>query len=549
MAGRRVIGVDFGTSTSLVAEQVGRTSVEITPLGRRGTPWLPSVAGLRDGSLLIGEEAELLPAGQVIRSAKRAITENRKTLRAGNVELDADSVIIALLGEIAKRTKAAGLSLSDAHEIRLGCPAMWTGDQRERLLALAAEADIPVSTASLIDEPIAAGVAWAAHRFSRSGPRPQGKLLVFDMGGGTLDIAVLNIAGKDYPEITVLSALGINLAGDTLDGAIARQFTDELGSLLDDFPDRGNVQAKLLSVARQAKEALSTRVSFPVVFRALGDLPSTRYLREQLVEAFTPQMTQAVEYVQAALRAAKLTEIVPRQGGSGGYTTHSPDVLRSKGGSDLTGEIGYVLFAGGMSRIPHVGERIGALFPHAEIAHEVGVGPEQAIVAGLANTAEYERLNLHRPSADFILEWDGGEQLLYRAHTPLYEGWELWSKASVYYERRGRDFICPRRGMGRLRVRSLYGETVKIKIAGTGRTVDTLPFQLGEDMCFRMHPNGLISLTNASGYLQSFRVDRWPVMRGGDFATLELQRLTAPPPPSREDDWGYGQKDWAPPKR
>ncbi|WP_433496830.1 Hsp70 family protein [Sphaerimonospora sp. CA-214678] len=506
------------------------------------------MAGLQDGSLLVGEDAEILPIGQVVRSAKRAITENKRTLRAGDAELDADSVIIALLCEVEKRAKAAGRSLADAREIRLGCPAMWTGDQRERLLTLAGEADIPVSAASLIDEPIAAGVAWASHRFSRLGPRPEGKLLVFDMGGGTLDIAVLNIAGKGHPEITVLSALGIDLAGDALDKAIAEQFAAELGSHLDAFPNQDDVQAKLLNVARQTKEALSTRASFPVVFRALGDLPSIRYLREQLVEAFTPQMDIAARYILAAMRAAMLTETVPRQGRSGGYTMHTPQALRSKGWSDLAGDIDYVLLAGGMSRIPHVAERIGAHFPHAEIVDEVGVGPEQAIVAGLANTAEYQRLNLHRPSADFILEWDGGEQLLYRAHTPLYEPWEILSKSIVYYELSGRQFTCPRHGRGRLRVRSLYGETVKVKIDGMTGPVTALPFRLGDDMRFRMYPDGRILLTDGSGHHQDFRVDRWPVIRGRDFAMLELRRLTAPPPPSREDDWGYGQKDWAPPQ-
>ncbi|MBN6052833.1 Hsp70 family protein, partial [Nonomuraea sp. RK-328] len=237
MAREHATGIDFGTSTSLVADQVGRLPLEIVPIGH-STTWLPSVAAVTGSALLVGEEAEDQPANRIIRSAKRAITENRTTLRVGDTEVDADKVIVALMGEIARRSEAAGQPLSEAGEVRLGCPAMWTGDQRERLLKLAAEAGLPVTGSSLIDEPIAAGVAWATHRFYQPGKRPRGKLLVFDMGGGTLDIAVLDIAGQAQPVISVLSALGNAEAGDTLDRAIVAQLTAMLA-------DRGIVVGSL----------------------------------------------------------------------------------------------------------------------------------------------------------------------------------------------------------------------------------------------------------------------------------------------------------------
>ncbi|MEV0974980.1 Hsp70 family protein [Microtetraspora glauca] len=545
MAARRAIGVDFGTSTSLVAEQIGRQPVEIAPLGR-STPWFPSVAGLRGGSLLLGEDADGLSSDQVIRSVKRTITEDRQTIQVGSDEIDADEVIVALFSEIARRAKAAEHPLDDADEVRLGCPAMWSGDQRERLLRLAAEASLPISGSSLIDEPIAAGVAWANHRFYQPGKRPKGKLLVFDMGGGTLDIAVLDIGGKDQPEISVLSALGNAKAGDTLDAAIAAQFTGELARLkvpVNSLPNPDRVRSLLLNVAREAKIRLSTVPSHQVVFRGMSELPVLTYLREQLVEAFRPQMADAEQFIWAALRAAKMTETIPVQGD--GWRTHSPEELRRLGMDGLAGEIKYVLLVGGMSRIPYVGERIGALFPHAEVFDEIGVVPEEAIVAGLASTSDYERLNLHRPSFDFVLEWDGGRQVLYRAHTPIYDPWQALSMSTVYYSRQGTDFQCPRHGRGRLTVRSITGETVNIKIDNESR--DHLPFRLGDDLLFRMYCDGRIIIRDGSGHSRDLRVDRWPVIRGGDFAELVLKSVTAPQPPELEGDWGYGQKEWAPP--
>src|SRR5690242_12204279 len=127
------IGVDFGTSTSLVAARAGRQPVEIVPLGQ-STRCFPSVAGYRSGALIIGEDADNLPGNEVIRSPKRAITKELATLPVAGGDAPADDVIIAILAEIAKRADAAGRALTRDHELRLGCPAMWDGTQRRRLL-------------------------------------------------------------------------------------------------------------------------------------------------------------------------------------------------------------------------------------------------------------------------------------------------------------------------------------------------------------------------------------------------------------------------------
>ncbi|WP_449060670.1 Hsp70 family protein [Planomonospora algeriensis] len=545
---KRAIGIDFGTSTSLVAGQDGQF-LDIAAIGR-DTSWLPSVVAVFGDTLLVGEEAEEQTASRVIRSAKRAITENRATFRVGAVEVDADRVIVALLREIARRAEAEGKPLGEADEVRLGCPAMWTADQRQRLLTLAAEAGFPVTGAGLIDEPIAAGVAWATHRFYQPGKRPHGKLLVFDMGGGTLDIAVLDIAGRERPEISVLSALGTAEAGDTLDRAIADQFVRMLadqGVAVGSLPDPQHTDSLLLDAARGVKVRLTTASSHQVVIRGadLRGLPRLTYTREQLVDAFRPQLDKAEDYILFALRSAKMTETVPLP--DGGTRTHSPEDLRRLGLEKLIHEIKYVVLAGGMSRIPYVGERLGKLFPQAEIFDTTGVAPEEAIVAGLANTTEYGRLNLHRPSFDFILEWDSGQEVVYRAHTPIYDEWQAMSMSEVYYERRAVHLRCPEKGVGRLRVRSITGEGINIRIGGESR--DHLRIPLGESLVFRLHCDGRIGITDGRGRAGGLRVDRWPVIHSGDFTELVLKRTPREPSRGLDPDWGYGQKEWAPPGR
>ena len=116
---------------------------------------------------------------------------------------------------------------------RLGCPAMWDGAQRRRLIENALRAGIAVGDNTLIDEPIAAGVAWIVHRTERMNQSVQGKLLVFDMGGGTLDLAVLdvNASSGDVPEIHVQAATGMGRAGDALDRAIVSDLRQQLETL------------------------------------------------------------------------------------------------------------------------------------------------------------------------------------------------------------------------------------------------------------------------------------------------------------------------------
>jgi molecular chaperone DnaK (HSP70) len=539
------IGVDFGTSTSFVAEQVGRRPVEIAPLGRT-TRWLPSLASYHGETILVGEDAESLPADQVLRSIKRSITENRLHVQVagpnGVRTVLVDEVVVAILAEIARRAESAGRPITFERELRLGCPAMWDGEQRQRLLDLAAKAGLPADHSGLVDEPVAAGVAWVTHRFLRYGERPEGRLLVFDMGGGTLDIAVLDVVGGERPEIAVLSALGTTHAGDLLDETIAGDLEAELGSRGVDvaaLPNPLLVRALLLRAAREAKVALTRVREHRVVLpRIVGQLPVVPYSREQMEEAFQPQMRVAEQLVWAAVRAARLTERGNR----------SPVDLRRQGSDELAGDINFVLLAGGMCRIPYVERRIGALFPGAQVFDSAGVEPDEAIVAGLAATTGYERINLHRPGIDFVVEWnDGGqrrEATVYHAYTPLYEPWQAMSgQFDLGYERYGRDFPGPGQGNGVLRVRTPAGEYLGLKYEG--QDMDGIQLTFGRDIFFKLYCDGRIVLRDGAGRSYLMRVDRWPRIMGRDYARLVL-RTVADGPPAPPTPW-YLEKEWAPP--
>ena len=70
-----------------------------------------------------------------------------------------------------------------------------------------------------------------------------------------------------------------------------------------------------------------------------------------------------------------------------------------------------MVLAGGMSRIPAVARRLAELLPKAELHRRVGdFHADEVVVAGLADTVGYDRISLHRPSFDFVLEWDHGRE-------------------------------------------------------------------------------------------------------------------------------------------
>src|SRR5262245_50554075 len=100
---------------------------------------MPSVVGYDDGGEVVaGEPAAELPADQAIRSIKRSITDGRVFVRidtpTGIRDVHADDLIVELVREAFGRGEAADATVRGAGSVRLGCPAMWDGSQRRRLI-------------------------------------------------------------------------------------------------------------------------------------------------------------------------------------------------------------------------------------------------------------------------------------------------------------------------------------------------------------------------------------------------------------------------------
>jgi len=502
--------LDFGTSTTLVATADG-----VVPIGTIDAA-LPSIIGYDDdGTLVIGEQAEALSPTQAVRSVKRSITERRDfvpvDLPAGVRDVRVDDLIGHLLHEAVRRAAARGVDLT-ASGVRLGCPAMWDGRQRRRLLDAATRSGLPLTLESLVDEPVAAGIAWlAAHARSVSGDPSGGaweaeaplRVVVFDMGGGTLDVAVLDVRGPHHREVSVLAALGAPEAGDALDEAIADDLDFALaryGVDTDSLPRPDRARELLLDAARRVKIRLSTEEETPVpLHRDTFGRVELWYTRDQLNAVFSRQMDRAEQYVAAALRVARLTELV-------GRSAHEIARLPL---ATVVADVDLVLLSGGMSQIPYVAERLRRIFPETTRIEFAAARPHHAVAIGLAHTEGYGRVNMYRPAFDVALEWDNGRgfRTIYEAFTPLVEAVQVArGSADLRYVRTGPELGLPRQGTGILRVKS-YSDT-RVRATVSGAKLDGYTVTLSDSFEFSIYPNGRIKIVDGTG-IHEGQIEDW----------------------------------------
>src|SRR5256714_8430008 len=203
------IGIDFGTSNSVVANfQFGHA--EVVP-NREGHKWTPSVVTLRrDGSLAFGQEAkENFDEQRSIRSIKRILgTPERVPLVGQNLRTEQ---IAVMLFSLLKRDAEQQLN-EQFQKAVIPIPANSKGLARHATKLCAGAAGMQVLT--LINEPTAAAITYGLNA------QEDRTVLVYDFGGGTLDVTVLRIHHGIFEEI---SSKGIGkLGGDDVDTTLAQ---------------------------------------------------------------------------------------------------------------------------------------------------------------------------------------------------------------------------------------------------------------------------------------------------------------------------------------
>lgn len=290
-------GIDFGTTRSALTVRRGGSAVHVgTP---DGLP-MPSVVAvnLLTGERRVGEEAsdmteQLRETHLVVRSVKLKLAEGGQW-EAANRLWTAEDVAGCIFTELRKRAEAQVGTLPDAVPTVVTTPVGFSAAGRRALRTAAAgagfavQAFVPESTAALF--PLRRRLR--AHRF----------VVVVDWGGGTLDVSVLEQAGRSLLErATRCLASG----GDAIDSLLAEWVTGRLGTAWTDLSAKD--QDYVLRVAERAKRRLSADAEVPLTF-TLGARDVTLPLtRAQLTRLVAPRVEEAIGVIKAAVNAAGIS--------------------------------------------------------------------------------------------------------------------------------------------------------------------------------------------------------------------------------------------------
>ena len=345
----KIIGIDLGTTNSCVAVMEGG-NVTIIP-NSEGARTTPSVVNIKDnGEVVVGEIAK-----------RQAVTNPTSTVSSIKTHMGSDykveifgkkytpQEISAKILQKLKKDAEAYLG-EEIKEAVITVPAYFTDSQRQATKDAGTIAGLDVKR--IINEPTAAALAYGLEK------KKEEKVLVFDLGGGTFDVSVLEISDG---VIEVISTAGNNhLGGDDFDNEVINwlvtEFKKETG--LDLSNDKMAYQ-RLKDAAEKAKKELSTlmetSISLPFITM---DATGPKHLEMKLTRAKFDDLTKHL--VEA---------------------TQGPTKTALKDANLDTKDIDEILLVGGSTRIPAVQEWVENFFGKKP---NKGINPDEVVAAGAA---------------------------------------------------------------------------------------------------------------------------------------------------------------------
>ena len=354
----KIIGIDLGTTNSCVAVlEGGKASVITNAEGERTTP---SVVSYKNGEIKVGTVAknEAITSSDVVRSNKRYIGTDHK-FHVNGKDVTSVEVSAQILMKLKKDAEAY---LNDkVTKAVITVPAYFNDAQRQATKDAGKVAGLEVER--IINEPTAAAIAYGIDKQDKNQ-----KILVYDLGGGTFDVSVLEIGDGVYE---VLATAGNNkLGGDDFDQKVIDYLVEEFKKQngIDLSTDKLALQ-RLKDAAEKAKKDLSsavtTNISLPFITQGTNgplhlDVTLTRAkfedLIRDLVESTTKQVKDALKeanlsssdldkvlLVGGSTRIPCVQELVKRETGKEPSKEVNPDEVVAMGaaiqGGVLTGEV------------------------------------------------------------------------------------------------------------------------------------------------------------------------------------------------------------------
>lgn len=299
----KIIGIDLGTTNSCVSVMEGKEAKVITnPEGNRTTP---SVVAFKDGEIVVGDAAkrQVVTNKDSVSSIKRLMGSSEKVHVNGKDYTPQE--ISAMILQYMKKYAEDYLG-EKVDKAVITVPAYFNDAQRQATKDAGKIAGFEVER--IINEPTAAALAFGIDKVDQ-----EQKVLVFDLGGGTFDVSILDLADGTFE---VLATAGDNhLGGDDFDNVIVDWMADDFKAQhhgIDLKADRMSLQ-RLKEAAEKAKKDLSSMVQSHISLPFISaDESGPLHLEMDLTRANFDKMTKhlvdrTVGPVKQALKDAGLT--------------------------------------------------------------------------------------------------------------------------------------------------------------------------------------------------------------------------------------------------
>jgi molecular chaperone DnaK len=348
----KAVGIDLGTTNSVVAVlEGGEPSVVPNAEGSRTTPSV--VAFSKTGEILVGEVAKrqaITNPDRTVRSVKRQMGQKDWSIEIDGKPWTAQEISAQILGKLKKDAEAyLGDSVSQAV---VTVPAHFDDAQRQATKEAGQIAGLEVLR--IINEPTAASLAYGLDK-----QQTDQTILVFDLGGGTFDVSLLEI-GEGVFEVKATSG-NTNLGGDDWDQRIIDWMVTEFKNAhgVDLSKDRMALQ-RLKEAAEKAKIELSsvqeTHVNLPFV-------------------TATPEGPLHLEMKLTRSEFERMTEDLVKE-------CEGPFQQAVKDWGKDVADVDHVILVGGATRMPMIQSRVremtGGKEPHK------GVNPDEVVSVGAA---------------------------------------------------------------------------------------------------------------------------------------------------------------------
>ena len=348
----KIIGIDLGTTNSCVAIMEGGEPTVIT--NAEGSRTTPSVVGFtKDGERLVGQVAKRQAVANpenTIRSIKSKMGENAKVSAGGKTYTPPEISAMILSKLKADAEKYLGETVTEAV---ITVPAYFNDSQRQATKDAGKIAGLDVKR--IINEPTAAALSYGLDKVQDQDGQ---KILVYDLGGGTFDISVLEIADGVFQ---VLATGGnTKLGGDNFDEVIINYLVDEFKKSdgIDLSKDKMAMQ-RLKEAAEKSKIELSSltqsTVSLPFISADSNgpkhlEINITRAKFESMIEDY---INETIDLTKKALADSKLS----------------------------VNDVAKIIMVGGSTRIPMVLDKVEKFIGKKPFT---GINPDECVAVGAA---------------------------------------------------------------------------------------------------------------------------------------------------------------------